>query len=300
VALVGHLSEYSLAEVLRFAEEGKKTGLLTIEQSSVLSPTTNEGQNHIWFQNGRIVAHTKCLGGHELIEMVEKNCRLDEEIGKVLRQQSSYLFKPLGQYLESQGLINSYQLAELFSQQVLQPVIALFTSGDGAFEFDDKVSPLSAEMTGISVSAMEISLRGLRTLQDWQFLDSKLPDAEYGIRRVRHLPATFALESNEKNILDLADGHSTLARIARKCNLSIPEVQKIAFRLTATGLAKEIPLDCLMSDMLDSSGLDSAGLDSAGLDSDEVLPNSHPPVSFPAASVSTKFLTNLVGFLKQK
>jgi hypothetical protein len=284
VALAGRLVEYSLAEVFRFAEEGKKTGLLSIDRGNGLL-TSSEHQNYIWFQHGKIVAHAYNLTGQGLIDLAVRQCNLDVKVTVVLRQQSAYMFKPLGQHLESQGLINSYQLTSLFSQQVLQPLIALFGDGDAAFNFDETAAPPSSEMTGFSIPAAEISIQGLRTLKNWQLLQPKLPEAEYGIQRLHEELPTYPLEAKEKAVWNLADGHVTIAQIARKCNLSLPEVQQLAFCLIAIGLVKEVTLDCLVPDMLDST---------------RVLPSNYPPAATPKSNVSKKFLSNLVGFLKKK
>jgi hypothetical protein len=284
VALAGRLLEYSLAEVFRFIEEGRKTGLLSIDRGNGLL-SSSKHQSYIWFQTGAVVAHASSLNGQELIDLATRSCHLNETISDTLRQQSAYMFKPLGKHLESQGLINSQQLRMLFSEQVLQPIAALFCAGDAAFAFDDTSLPVSSEMTGMSISATEISLQGLRVLRNWEFLQAKLPEPEYGIQRVRAALPAYPLEPEETALWNIADGQRTIIQIARKNNWSLLQTQQLAFRLVAVGLLKEVTLDCSLPAIADST---------------RVLPANHPQPAAPKSTVSQKFLSNLVGFLKKQ
>jgi hypothetical protein len=76
----------------------------------------------------------------------------------------------------------------------------------------------------------------------------------------------------------------TIAQIARKNNWSLLQTRQLAFRLTAVGLLKEVTLDCSLPVMADST---------------RVLPANHTQPAAPKSTVSKKFLSNLVGFLKK-
>jgi Domain of unknown function (DUF4388) len=55
MSLVGCLSEYSLAEIFNFVQEGNKTGLLSIEPDRCLSRSVDNAY-YISFQTGRIMS----------------------------------------------------------------------------------------------------------------------------------------------------------------------------------------------------------------------------------------------------
>jgi Domain of unknown function (DUF4388) len=283
MALSGRLSDYSLAEVFRFVQESRKNGLLSIDRGNGLL-ASSAYRNYIWFQNGKIVAHSTNLQSCELIELTSRHYYFNEQVTKTLRQESAYMFKPLGTYLESQGLLHSKQLESLFFLQVIQPIVALFAISDGSFDFDDTAPILSSEMTGLSISATELSLQGLRNLHDWKFLEAKLPDPEYGLQRIHSELPAYKLEPKEIEVWNLSKGDTTITQIARLKGLSITETQRIAFRLTAIGLTKEIAID-FFPPVIDSS---------------RVAPASYPPPPAAKSAVSKKFLSNLVGFLKKK
>jgi Domain of unknown function (DUF4388) len=283
MALSGRLSDYSLAEVFCFVQESRKNGLLSIDRGNGLL-ASNDYRNYIWFQNGKIVAHSTNLQSCELIELTSRHYYFNEQVTQTLRQESAYMFKPLGIYLESQGLLHSKQLESLFFLQVIQPIVSLFAIGDGSFNFDDTAPILSSEMTGLSISATELSLQGLRNLHDWKFLEAKLPDSEYGLQRIHSELPAYKLEPQEIEVWNLSLGHMTIAQIARLTGLSMTETQRVAFRLTAIGLIKEIAID-FFPPVIDSS---------------RVAPASYPPPPAAKSAVSKKFLSNLVGFLKKK
>jgi hypothetical protein len=273
VALSGRLSEYSLAEIFRFIDEGCKTGLLSIIHLQGLGGD-GANQSHVWCQQGRVVAHTTSLKGRELTELFVSQGHFSEKLATKLRQQSrSMMRKCLGNQLESRGIINAEQLDRVFLTQVLRPVRQLFQIQDASFFFDEKLLPAKSEMTGLSISCAEISLRGLRSLEDWEHLQSKLPAPEYTLRKVQSGLPNYQLSSQETAIWQMANGQRTINEIARENHLSTSIAQYVAFRLTAIGILQEVTHDCAMTD------------------------DTQPEAA--KLTVSRNFLSNLVGFLKK-
>ena len=136
-------------------------------------------------------------------------------------------------------------------------------------------------MTGISLTAQEVSLLGLRMLRDWSSLSAKLPVPESSLQKVLSTPPQLRLDTQESKVWNLADGDLSIATTAERLGLSIEKVRQIAFRLCATGILREIP-----------------------------QPYIHQPIEIPTPdttsdvkptnSISTSFLGKLIGFLKQK
>jgi hypothetical protein len=138
-----------------------------------------------------------------------------------------------------------------------------------------------AEMTGISLTAQEMSLLGLRMLRDWSSLNAKLPAPESLLQKLSSIQPKLRLDSQETKVWNLALGDLSIATIADRLGISIEKVRQIAFRLCTIGLLQEIP-----------------------------QPYIHQPIDLPAPSsvntnnvnspVSNSFLGKLMGFLKQK
>ncbi len=293
MALTGYLADYSLAEILQFIQQGSKTGLLSIS----IEPNSTENvagiNEYTWFQNGRVVAHAKDLSSFGLISMLEKRNWVGTEASANLRSQSKTLTAPLGLHLKSINLVDVEQLRILFHAQVLQAVCALFKLQNAKFHFDDRasVSQIKPEMTGMSVTAVEVSLLGMRSLKDWTYLERKLPAPEFGLQRLQEALPVYRLDAQETQMFTAADGKRSISELATEVGISVRRAQEIAFRLTAISLLKEIALD---SPSLEQSLRKSPVLANTISAGSAIIASGVKP------KVSISFLNNLVGFLKKQ
>jgi len=288
MSITGNFADFSLPELLQFLDQGKKTGVLHIE----LSP--NENQNnakqiyYIWLHQGRVVAASDRLDQQGLTLMIAQRGWISERvISRVTHISSCFINSPLGLCLKSQGLIQPEQLKLLFNGQVLRPVCALFQIKNGEFKFE----PISAlplgEMTGLSMSATEVILIGLRALRDWSALAEKLPDPTSGLSGLSAKPR-LQLNAQEWQVWEFANGEVPLEKIATQLNLTVDAVLQIAFRLIVVGLAEEHFMVMNASvPMMEES-----------IHEIHVFEPVPEPAQKPA--VSQSFLKNLVGFLRSK
>jgi hypothetical protein len=288
MSITGNFADFSLPELLQFLDQGKKTGVLHIE----LSP--NENQNnakqiyYIWLHQGRVVAASDRLDQQGLTLMIAQRGWISERvISRVTHISSCFINSPLGLCLKSQGLIQPEQLKLLFNGQVLRPVCALFQIKNGEFKFE----PISAlplgEMTGLSMSATEVILIGLRALRDWSALAEKLPDPTSGLSGLSAKPR-LQLNAQEWQVWEFANGEVPLEKIATQLNLTVDAVLQIAFRLIVVGLAEEHFMVMNASvPMMEES-----------IHEIHVIEPVPEPAQKPA--VSQSFLKNLVGFLRSK
>ncbi|HEY9629648.1 MAG TPA: DUF4388 domain-containing protein [Coleofasciculaceae cyanobacterium] len=280
MAVTGYLSEFSLAEIFSFLEQGNKTGLLTI---CVLSedPSKKRENHYVWFNQGRIVAASNRLDQHGLANMIGQRGWLGEHTALRVAQTCAATV-PIGLSLKTQGLLTVEQLKLLFYAQVMRQVCALFSLKDGWFQFDGKVPLPFAEMTGLNAPATEVTLSALRVLKDWSALASKLPEPSSAIKGIIAGKPQQKLNQSEWHLWEFADGTLALSAIAKQLQLPLEKAQQIAFRLVTAGLVEEVPLVMVPPTA------------------------SRPEVAVPeaiaseAAAVSHSFLHNLVGFLKGK
>lgn len=242
MGLAGYLSEYSLAEVFQQIQQNSLTGLLKIEpeDDSVKNLSSNY---YLWFQHGRIVAMARNLERTSLLLMLEKRGWISTENIQRLLSKVAKLDEPLGQYLKSKRILSAEQLQILFHAQILQPVCSLFKLHNARFVFNPKTRLAKAEMTGLSVSAEEASLLGLRVLRDWSRLSDKLPSPDCGLTKLTTVLPTYKMDMQELQIWELANGKKSIEVIAQKLQIDVDVAQQIAFRLQMIGLvaAIEIP-----------------------------------------------------------
>jgi len=287
MAITGSLSEFSLPEIFQFLDQGQKTGILTIRDLKALQ-TGKSLMRHIWLHNGRVVAAGDRLDNRGLARLIEERGWItDANRAEVERLIQANV--PLGLNLKSLGILYPDQLKLLFSVQVLRQVCSLFQVETGQFRFDAKVDLPKAEMTGLSLPATETTLMGLRSLRDWQILQSKLPDTSSTLFKIIYDEPHLRLDANESQVWKLADGSMNLKKMAERLQLPLPKIQQISFRLIVVGLVEEVPdIDMGITDNSD---------DLKGLDGDISGQLSNPPVR---TEISNSFLQSLVGFLQHK
>ncbi|NUN65880.1 DUF4388 domain-containing protein [Pseudanabaena biceps] len=284
MAITGSLSEFSLPEIFQFLDQGQKTGMLTIRDPQDLR-TGKPFLRYIWLLNGRVVAAGDRLDKKGLAQLIEQRGLVKDgdrhELERLISENSH-----LGLNLKSLGILQPDQLKLLFSVQVLRQVCALFQVETGQFRFDASVELPKAEMTGLSLPATETTLMGLRSLKDWKILQSKLPETSSTLFKIMIGESQLRLDASESQLLKLADGNTSLKKMAEQLEIPIQKVQQIAFRLIVVGLVEEVPdIDRGMSSNNDDA--------IAGVDNGQ-LPNTE------RTEISNAFLQSLVGFLQHK
>ncbi|GAB4207771.1 MAG: DUF4388 domain-containing protein [Coleofasciculaceae cyanobacterium] len=286
MAITSSLSEFSLPELFQFLDQGSKTGLLTLRFQ--LDPNQEPRIRHALIHQGRIVAVTKRLDQQCLLAMI---CQRGWISPEVIREQVNRCPAniPIGLYLKTQGFLQPEQLRLLFHAQVLQPVCGFFRLKDARFKFDSKATLPTTEMTGLSLSATEATLMGLRVLRDWRSLADKLPEPTSALSRVvigkRHL----RLDSLEGRLWQLANGSVPLNAIATQFKQPIEIMQQTAFRLISVGLVAEVPM--IAPSRPRTSGDDM--LEQVGATTDGSKDNQ-------GQTLSNSFMQNLLGFLRSK
>ena len=282
MSLTGYLSEYSLAEIFNFVQDGNKTGLLSIESDRCLSRSLDNSY-YICFQAGRVmsVSHGRGLEHRGLLEMMRQRQWLSPEQLTGLSINANKLGQPLGTYLKSCNVLDTEQLRLLFDAQVVANICKLFGEIHyGRFDFNPQAALIYAEMTGISQQAKEVSLLGLRMLRDWSSLSPKLPTPTAVLQRVSSTLPDLRLDSQESKVWSLAMGELSIAKIAALLGLKIDRVQQIGFRLCAIGLVEEVLPVAIASSELP-----------------QLRPRSDKIANAP---MSASFMGKLMGFLKKK
>lgn len=295
MSISGNFVDFSLPELLQFLDQGKKTGILHIEL--LHNQDTQKGKEiyYIWLHQGRVIAAGDRLDGQGLTLMIAQRGWISERvISRVTNVSSCVMNAPLGLCLKSQELIQPEQLKLLFNSQVLRPVCALFQIKDGQFRFEPISTLPLGEMTGLSMSAAEVILVGLRALKDWSALIEKLPDPTSALSGLTSKQPKLQLNAQEWQVWEFVNGDISLEKIAAQLNMSVATAQQIAFRLIVIGLAEE---HFMVADAPANVFEDAM---SPMTPITPIAPVKANPESAQKAPVSQSFLKNLVGFLRSK
>jgi hypothetical protein len=275
--ITGYLSEFSMAEIFRFLEQGHKTGCLSIkpvEDPNEIPAFPLADEYYIFFNHGNIAAATTTLDHQGLQRLLEKRGWLRSTTVKKILPLCPVNIS-MGLCLKSQGAIDAEHLQLLFKQQVLSPIPQLFSIKEGLFKFDDQHPLPHWEMTGLSASPMEITLAGLRLLRDWVPLIDKLPLSTSTIVSTVQGKPPYHLNAVEWQVWEHINGDLSIANIAKATNLPVLEAQKICFRLMVIGVAEEV-----------------AGISEPSTNKTEQEPEK--------TELSQSFLDGLLNFLKSK
>jgi hypothetical protein len=292
MSLTGYLSEYSLAEIFNFVQEGNKTGLLSIEPDCGVNRPICDAYD-ITFQGGRIMSVANRIERQGLLKMMEQRRWLSPSQVASLATQTSFLKQPLGIYLKSHNAIDADRLTLIFNAQVISNICKMFVEvHHGRFKFDPKAPLAYAEMTGLSLTAKQATLMGLRLLRDWSDLADKLPAPESALQRVEGNLEVLKLDPQEAQVLKLAIGEMSIAKIAIQLGLDLDKVRQIGFRLMTVGLIKEMLVQS--SPAISSGSLHFDRFIAAESTSTPKLTSKAP------AAVSKSFLGSLMGFLTQR
>ncbi|HEY9878738.1 MAG TPA: DUF4388 domain-containing protein [Leptolyngbyaceae cyanobacterium] len=294
MTLSSSLEGFSLAELFRMVDQGRKTGCLTL-YTSANSQTSEKKPYYVWFRQGRVVAASAQLDGQGLASKIAEKGWLSDRVIERLKGLSN-AETPLGLALKMHGALQSEQLNLLFVAQV-QKIWTLFESGVGQFHLNGKAPLPLTEMTGLSTPAIEVALAGLRALKNWEALADALPETESAIQSILPGKPQTRLNALEWQVWEFAKGTVSLRDTAKQLNQPTAKIQQAAFRLMLIGLVEEIPLVTSTVPLLNPSRELKA------------LSNSSK-VSYPLpeekaeevekAPVSTSLLQNLVGFLRNK
>ncbi|NMG19114.1 DUF4388 domain-containing protein [Brasilonema bromeliae] len=320
----GNLAEFSLPKIFQLLEQGDNTGLLTI-RTITADVTGFMPVYYIWLYQGRIVAAADRLDEKGLVSMIAQRGWVSQDVtlrmAKICRVNT-----PIGLCLKFQGLLQAEQLKLLFRTQVVDQVSALFELKDGQFEFDAEADLPSAEMTGMSLPATEVTLIGLRyakrqasglSLRDWSLLAEQLPELSLILSNKNMTQPQFQLDSLEWQVWQLANGTISLREIANQLGLAVEKVQQIAFQLLMSDLAEEVfPTAILRNEVTETTSVaenlpESIVDSSSQTDNTQALTNIVAETTLVAenlptpvidssgqTNVSQSFLQKLVGWLR--
>ncbi|MGD1911790.1 MAG: DUF4388 domain-containing protein [Rivularia sp. (in: cyanobacteria)] len=292
MSLSSSFTDFSLAELFQLMDQGRKSGCLTVcTLPDIKTPESRAKYFYIWFRSGRIVAAAHRLNGKGLVSKIaQRNWKEPSAIETVYRNASTTT--PLGLQFKTQSLLSAEQLNLLFASQ-LQQVRQLFEIQKGVFKLDCKATLPMSEMTGLSLSATEVTLMALRALKNWQALEEALPDIKSGIRNINQNQPQIRLNAFEWQIWEFASGDISIEDIAAQLNQPSIKVQQAAFRLMLVGLMEEVPQVTSNSNEyhydMDLTWVSKYGSRAARKNQESQAPQ-----------VSNSLLQNLVGYLRSK
>jgi hypothetical protein len=233
MALKGNLKDFSLTQLLNLIRLARKTGGLTIEESS--------GPLRIYCQDGRLTFVSR--NGHRtpLAEMMLKSGRITEAQLHLLRPHLGVnTDKELALRLVDMGLVSQEDVTQAVRQQMLETLFPVFAWNKGTFSFDPDARP-SDDDIAISVELESIILEGGRRIRETGRLQESIPSLDIVPRlsagrdaRMRNVNLT----ADQWKVISFINGRNSLKKIAEYTGLSEFLVRRTVHELLSAELVE--------------------------------------------------------------
>ena len=229
VALMGDLAFTSLAEILEFLHQGRKTGTLR----AVLSG----GERAVVLHEGSVRGAFSDSPEDSLSETCLR-------LGLVSRTQVEQVAAAqpgharVGRALVEAGALSSHDLFKAVQHQVGEIVAAMLVAREGLFVFVDE-SVEERAIPGVQLNAQGLLMDAIRRIDEMAQFRSRLPSGKLYL--VRRKPAGPQLVDDERKIYDLCNGSLTLLDIAREMRMGEFDATKIVYHLLQGGYVQASP-----------------------------------------------------------
>jgi Domain of unknown function (DUF4388)/Inner membrane component of T3SS, cytoplasmic domain len=231
-SLRGSLASFRLPDVLTFLSSTRKSGTLTLTNSS------NEAT--VYFDSGAVVY----AGSNQETLRLSAVLLRKKRISAAQREAIDNLMKAeggrFGQLAVKQGLLTEEQLRDFLKVQVSEILYDCFVWPGGTFAFIDNTS-LPPYAVTIAVDLSNLIMEGARRIAEWEECVRLLPDSTTVFRVVSN-PETekITLSIDEWKILFLINGRRTLAELPPDADEDPLHVYRVVYGLFANKLIETV------------------------------------------------------------
>lgn len=226
------MDTFPLTDVFQFLGMQRKSGVLTIDGA--------DGEAKIFFSNGNVVhaSRTKTPPEHLLGKILVKAGLISPgDLIEALTIQRRRGGK-LGEILVGKEMLDRKILDDVLRTQMTQIVYKLFSLREGNYNFiqggehENGFPPIPAE---------HLLMEGARLMDEWPVIMKTIRsgDMVFRIKETGSDGAAFALNDEQKRVLDNVDGRNTVSDIIYKTLLPEFEVCKILHTLVSGGIIEE-------------------------------------------------------------
>jgi Tfp pilus assembly protein PilF len=270
MALEGQLEDVSLADVCQLLAMGRKTGCLTV--------TDRSSFGHIYFHHGRVVFAQVLNHPDRLGDLLVRNGALSrDQLAQAMEHQAGSPGRLLGRSVVDLGLLGEEKVARYLTIQVSEAVYHLFTWNRGAFHFEPDEVPGKDGAIPLSIHTEGLLLEGARRVDEWTFIQKKVPSMEslFVLDRGPEQTEGVELTGAQEKLLPLLDGTRSVGEMAVEAGLVEFDAAKAIYGLVQAGFARRIGQRAIPDDPKRKAAAEhhlSTGIafDEAGLTEDAV------------------------------
>ena len=226
----GDLSTMSLVELLRWASQGQRTGVLEVEQNKIC--------RRIEFRKGWIGACSTDDPPAQLGQILLSRGKIDEkQLREALERQSRH-HTNLGVILVQMGVLYPREVARYVAEKAEETVQGLFDWEEAIFRYHEGAT-LEPDQIEVNVSVEQIIERGLRHQEELKGIRRHFKSSGVVLTSTgRAVPPKLLEREATRRIYEAVDGGRTIAEVLLHAHASAFLVIKLLYRLYEAGLVK--------------------------------------------------------------
>jgi hypothetical protein len=288
--LAGDLSRVDAADLINFLNVIRMSGMLLVFEGRL--------ERALYFHRGEVVfaatTDPEERLGEVLVRLGRINHRQLEEVAKQFKGGKTRI----GRFLVVQELISPQTLWEGLREQVREIFFASLAARRGGFCFFDAKRPEEAELN-LSLTTRNLLLEGVQRKDELDHYRKRIPDDDIIFTRRSPLPSK-ELSANERKVLRLVDGKTSITQLSMLCQVDRFTTLKTLFHLTQAGFVEMIRTEPAAARREPPPPVPPARSEShAGATATAVSPGapvqSAPPADAPAAPAPNARLGEIIG-----
>jgi tetratricopeptide (TPR) repeat protein len=232
IPLKGNIKDQSLVRLLVHLNRNRATGTLSLSTPSFTKK--------IYLSAGDAIFASSTYEDDRLGEMLLKANRITVEQYDKAVEVLKATRKRLGAILVDLGYITPKDLFWGVKYQVKEIILSMFQATDADYHFNEGPIP-GHEVITLRMSMGNLICEGVRKIDNWTRIRNEMPDTESVLMLSSDPLSLFQdveLSTQDKKVLSLIDGRSTIREVIENSWMGSFEALKILYVLWSLGIAE--------------------------------------------------------------
>ncbi|MCL2503308.1 MAG: DUF4388 domain-containing protein [Coriobacteriia bacterium] len=243
VALEGSLSDFSLNDMFRLLQSGKKDGILYLEKTEAERVAT---RGQVCFSKGMIyhaevgMASAGDPGERMYASGLITETEYRQAKGLVKIQQGDKAKRSLAQVLIEEGYVSRHKLEQFVAQSVEDVLFDLLRWESGTLRFEPNDSHQAADL-GVAIAVGDIAAKLATRLEEWNRLSKNVPDDGTNFFMASTAGGNAGdihLTAREWGLLCHLHGGRSLRELVNLTGYGDLEIARLLLELQASGLVE--------------------------------------------------------------
>lgn len=251
MAIQGNLRDFSTTQLLNLINLSGRTGVLRIFEgvptgerdangNEKLQPGKERAQ--VLFKSGKLVYASSAGQLSDLIAVLNKGGKLNENQAKVLRERAKGTGdKALAMRLIGANYVNRNDIVTCVQQYILDIVYNVMIWNREPFRFEENVNVDAADRILVPIDLQNVIIEGARRLKEVDEISKHIDNLDLCLRFPENPKEKYAgvhLSVEEWRVVQFVNPKNTIRQIAKANNMSETEIRRIVYGLEQAGLVE--------------------------------------------------------------